>query len=78
MELSEKKVRNKVIYKAFIYTCKTMLHISQENTNKMAYIKDIRMVAGSRKRGMKMGIKQINDKLNFPFPDTGNITNKNY
>lgn len=44
----------------------------------MAYIKGIRMVARSRERGMKMGIKQTNDKLNFPFPDTENITHKNY
>lgn len=77
MELSEKKVRNNALYKTFIYTCKTMLNISQENTNKIAYIKYIRMVAESRERGMKMGIKQTNDKLNFPFLDTENISNKN-
>lgn len=42
----------------------------------MAYIKYIRMVAESRERGIKIGIKPTNNKLNFLFPDTENITNK--
>lgn len=59
------------------------IHVTQcctfnkKNTNKMAYIKYIRMVAESRERGMKIGIKQTNNKSNFLLPDTENITNKN-